>query len=146
LLAKSTRGTKEYNREKGIPSRMPETYQYVRFTWWGGVDLEEVSEEFRGSYAVEPINMPEDDRELSLAKIDRERLKVWADTLKARLSPYKAVLFQRDPAPFTPRDLRLRNRILELYPRTTPTPFPIGFSVEPKFEVSEEPPITNPVK
>lgn len=116
---------------------MSKPYIYVRYTWWRGVDLDGVSEELGNSFNVEPIFMPDDDRDLSLAKVDREKLKVWADTLKARLSPYRAVLFQRDQAPFTARDMNLRNRILKLYPRTTPTPFPIGFSTEPKFEVAE---------
>jgi hypothetical protein len=116
---------------------MPERYQYVRYTWWRGVDMDRVSEELGGSFAVEPIHMPEDDNEFSLTKIDRERLMVSADTLKARLSPYRAVLYQRDPAPFTARDMDLRKRLLELYPRITSTPFPIGYSTEPKFEVAK---------
>lgn len=116
---------------------MPEPYHYVRYNWVTGVNLERLSEEMRGTFAVEPVFMPEDDRELTLVKYDRERLKIGADTLKVRLSPYKAVLFQRDSAPFSPRDVELRGRILELYPRITPTPFPISYSIEPEFEVTE---------
>ncbi len=117
--------------------RMPEPYHYVRYSWVSEVNLERLSEEMRGAFAVEPIFMPEDERELTLVKYDRERLKIRADTLKVRLSPYKAVLFQRDSAPFSRRDMELRGRILELYPRNTPTPFPISYSVEPEFEVAE---------
>jgi len=116
---------------------MPEPYHYVRYNWFTGVNLERLSKEIRGAFAVELIFMPEDDRELNLTKYDRERLKIGADTLKARLSPYKAVLYQRDSAPFSPRDVELRGKILELYPRITPTPFPISYSVEPEFEVAE---------
>lgn len=116
---------------------MPEPYHYVRYSWFTEVNLERLSEEMRGAFAVEPVFMPENDSELTIVKYDREKLKIGADTLKVRLSPYRAVLFQRDSAPFSPRDVELRGRILELYPRITPTPFPISYSVEPEFEVAE---------
>lgn len=80
--------------------------------------------------------------EISLFKVDRERLRIEADTLRARLSSYRAVLYQRENAPFTVRDMALRGRALELYPHNSPTPFPVKFSMEPEFEVAEEPPVT----
>jgi hypothetical protein len=52
------------------------------------------------------------------------------------------VLYPRENAPFTARDMALRGRALELYPHNSPTPFPVQFSIEPKFEVAEEPPVT----
>jgi hypothetical protein len=33
--------------------------------------------------------------------------------------------------------MELRARILELYPKNTPTPFPMLWSTEPEFEVEE---------
>ena len=117
-------------------------YRYVRYAWWREVDLDSVSEELRGSFNVEAIDLPSTKEEISLFKVDRERLKVSADTLRARLSSYRAMLYQRNHAPFTARDMSLRKRILELYPRRSPTPFPVQFSIEPEFEVAEEPPVT----
>lgn len=63
-------------------------------------------------------------------------LKLKADTLNAFISLTRAILFQKERAPFTPRDMELRKRILEIYPRNRPTPFLIND--EPKFEVNEE--------
>lgn len=41
-----------------------------------------------------------------------------ADTLFATITPTKATLFQKTSAPFTPRDLALRQQILAWYPNT----------------------------
>jgi hypothetical protein len=41
-----------------------------------------------------------------------------ADTLSATITPTKATLFQKTSAPFTPRDLALRQQILTWYPNT----------------------------
>ncbi len=112
-------------------------YHYVRFRWWRGLDLEEVAGELGKYFQVELFEMPTDERDIAISRDDRERLKVRADTLCARLSPYRATLYQREAAPFTKRDLELRRRLLELYPRDRPTIFPWGFSFEPPFEVEE---------
>ena len=61
-----------------------------------------------------------------------------ADTLVALLSPTRAVLYQKKPSPFTVRDMELRRKILELYPRSRVTSLPISFRDEPRFEVAEE--------
>jgi hypothetical protein len=119
----------------GMSQGMERPYRYLRYTWWREVDLASVSEELRGSYKVEAINLPSTKEEISLFKVDRERMKIEADTLRARLSSYRVVLYQRENAPFTPRDMALRGRALELYPHNSPTPFPIQFSIEPEFEV-----------
>lgn len=111
-------------------------YHYIRFNWWREVDLEEVAEELSRDFRVEMVRIPWDDREITLHD-QNEELKVWADTLGAFLSPFKVVLFQREAAPFTARDMALRKRMMELYPRNRPTPFPVMFGTEPKFEVAE---------
>jgi len=112
-------------------------YHYVRFRWWRGLDLEEVAGELGKYFQVELFEMPTDERDIAISRDDREGLKVRADTLCARLSPYRATLYQREAAPFTKRDLELRRRLLELYPRDRPTIFPWGFNFEPPFEVEE---------
>lgn len=110
------------------------SYSYVRFSWWNSVDLKEAAKELGESFSVEDVTMPGDDLDLSLLKSERDKLKVTADTLKARLAPHRAVLYQNESAPFTERDMALRKKILELYPRNRPTPFPWELSWEPKFE------------
>ena len=115
-----------------------EPYFYVRFRWARGLDFNEVESELRETFHVEQLSRPYDEKEISLHKNDREKLKVWADTLGALLSPFRAVLYQREPAKFTAADMRLRERILELYPRITASLFPWHFSAEPRFLVAEE--------
>jgi hypothetical protein len=111
-------------------------YRFVRFRWWRRVDLKAVAAELGGTFSVEEIAMPKGEMEISLLKDDREELKVEADTLVVMLSAFRAVLSQKEAAPFTKRDLELREKILELYPRSRPTPFPWEFSQEPKFDVA----------
>ena len=117
---------------------MVDGYHYVRYTWWKDIDLKEVASVLNGIFHIKPKKMPGDDREIALYKDYREGLNVKADTLGVYLSPIRAVLYQRESAPFTARDVDLRERIIELYPHDRPTPFPLFYSVEPKFEVAEK--------
>ena len=96
-----------------------------------------VSEDLSELFSVEMFVPPSDERELVFKKDERKELKVSADTLTARLSVFRAVLTQKEAAPFTARDLELRKKVLGLYPRSRPTPFPWLFSHEPKFEVAK---------
>ena len=50
------------------------------------------------------------------------------------LSPMRAVLSQKEAAPFTKKDVELRKKVLEFYPRSRPTPFPWQFISEPEYE------------
>jgi len=113
-------------------------YHYARFRWWKNIDLTEAAEELAKDFAVKRIAMPEGTpHEIAPYQDERDVLIVRADTLMATLSATHAVLSQKESAPFTSRDLELRKKILELYPRNRPTPFPWSFSIEPKFEVAE---------
>lgn len=116
--------------------RMPGPYHYVRFRWWKGVSIEEIKEKLGQAFQLRPIIMPRGDMEISFAKDDRDEFSVAADTLIARLSGFRAVLVQKEAAPFTARDMELRKKVLELYPQSRPTPFPWEFSEEPKFQVA----------
>lgn len=115
---------------------MTSKYSYVRFRWWGSVDLDKAVEELSGFKAKKIIQEKGGD-DLSLYRDFRDEVEVEADTLQALLSPFRAVLNQREAKPFTARDMELRARILELYPKNTPTPFPMLWSTEPEFEVEE---------
>ena len=117
---------------------MTEAYHYIRWRWWIKLDLEEVSEELSKKYEVELFERPSYELELTYRKDERAELLVKSDTLRVYLSPFRAVLFQKEPAPFTPKDLELRNRVIELYPKERPTPLPMQFSSEPKFETIEK--------
>jgi hypothetical protein len=115
-----------------------EAYHHVRFRWWTRVLLKEESENFEDKFQVEFEEKPVDRLETAIHKDDRNELKVKSDTLIAYLSPFRAVLNQKKKAPFTSRDMELRNRIIELYPRERPTPFPWLYSPEPAFETVSE--------
>lgn len=116
---------------------MIEPYNYVRFRWSEGIDLKKVSEDLGRSFSVKMYIRPRDEHEISLLKDERDELKVSADTLSAFLSRFRAVLYQKEAAPFTAKDMEFRNKIFELYPRNRPTPFPWMFSHEPKFEIAK---------
>ena len=55
--------------------------------------------------------------------------------MSALLAHMRAVLYQRDWAPFTERDVELRRKIKEIYGRDLMTPLPLAFRAEPEFEV-----------
>ena len=115
-----------------------EPYHYVRFIWWGVVDVEGLQEEFEDDYEARLVLPPEDESKTSINIKNVRELRVKADTLSAFLLPSRVVLSQRERAPFTGRDMRLRERVLEIYTRSRPTPFPMMFGDEPDFEVEEQ--------
>jgi hypothetical protein len=113
-------------------------YHYVRFRWWSAVDLKAVDEEMRAlEFEIKRLEIPKYELELTLQKEYRDELVVKADTLTAHLSQFRAVLTQKEAKPFSRRDMKLRKRIVEIYPQNRPTPLPWDYVAEPKFEVAE---------
>ena len=117
-----------------------EQYYFIRYEWFNRIDLDALAKEMEEDFVVELRPMPTGRVDLSPYKFDRDGLKISADTVAVFTYPFKAVLFQREPAPFTSKDLKLRNRILELYPKNKSSLLSIGAAYsEPKFQVAEEP-------
>lgn len=114
-----------------------EPYHYVRFSWRGSVDVEGLKAEFEDDYEARLVLPSEDESKTSIHIKDVRELRVKADTLSAFLLPSRAVLSQKERAPFTGRDLKLRERVLEIYTHSRPTPLPFMFGDEPEFEVEE---------
>lgn len=115
-----------------------EPYHYVRFCWWKAHNLKKLVEELRTQFSVVKLPKPEEkEADLSLSRKVRGVVEVKADTLSAFLSAYRAVLSQKEKAPFTESDRQLRKTVLALYPHARPTPFPWEFSEEPKFEIEK---------
>jgi len=114
-----------------------EPYHYVRFIWWGIVDVEGLKSEFEDGYEVRLVLPPEDELKMSIHIENAKELRVKADTLSAFLSPSRAVLAQKEKVPFTKKDQELRERVLEIYTHSRPTPLPFMVGDEPKFEVEE---------
>jgi len=119
--------------------RKDEAYHFVRFLWATKVDLEAMEKEL-AEYFVGWRTPPETESKMHMHLYNFRELKLKADTLNAFISLTRAVLFQKERAPFTTRDMELRKKILEIYPRNRPTPFPFLINDEPKFEKREEVP------
>jgi hypothetical protein len=117
--------------------RKDDPYHFVRFLWMARVDLKAKEEEL-AEYVVGWRIPPETGSKMHLHLYNLRELKLKADTLNAFISLTRAVLFQKECAPFTPRDMELRKKIFEIYPRNRPTPFPFLVNDEPTFEVMEE--------
>ena len=57
-----------------------------------------------------------------------------SDNLNAFLYEYKAVLYQKNPAPCAQNDLRMRDIVLETYPKTRSSILSTAIHREPVFE------------
>lgn len=126
--------------DKDLEMTQAEPYHYVRFVWWQGFSVDDLAKSLKGDFTPS-LHLYEDEKDftydLSFLKGLRWEIRVKADTLSAFLSPFRAVLFQRVAASFTRRDAELRRRVLSMYIRNRPTPFPWQFSEEPPFKVEE---------
>ena len=114
---------------------MPEPYSYIRFNWWDVQELQNVAASLNDKFKVEWVKKTWDDREVSLSDNINEELKIKADTLGAYASATRVVMYQREYAPFTRKDMELREKLMELYPRDRPSPLPFMVGIEPRFEV-----------
>ena len=110
---------KEASRNNRIKDIEP--YSYARYTWSKNVNVDKEAKQLGSDFEIKPINTPElSDQEVAIYKTTRKEIIVKADTVGAIIGTFRAILYQKDKAPFTTRDLLLRQKILELYPRTSP--------------------------
>ncbi len=93
------------------------------YRWWKPLDLDEFASSFREVFEISfrPDLVAEE--KIDIFSRDRREMRVCADTVSALLSPYRAVLYQREPSKLTERDRRLLEVIREAYPRGRYTPF-----------------------
>jgi len=113
-------------------------YHHVRWRWWNKIDADKVSKELSDKYKVEIIPDHGWDLELTYLKEARDRFLIKSDTLTVFLSIYRVVMVQKKRAPFTKKDVELRNRMIELFPFERSTFLPMHISSEPEFETVEE--------
>jgi hypothetical protein len=116
---------------------LAQAYHYVRYRWWEKIDVDKLANDLSEEYDVKPIKDHGWDLELTFLKEARDRYLIKSDTLGVFLSVYRAVMFQKVPAPFTAKDLRLRNQILKLFPKERETVLAIQVRSEPEFQVAE---------
>lgn len=131
---------KGYVKDASDGDRMKDIqpYSYPRFTWYKDIDVDKEAERLSSEFDIKPINTPPpSEYEISIHKNTRKEIIIKADTVGAIISTFRAILYQREKAPFTQRDLKLRQEILDLYPRRSASPIPIGYSTEPKFVIAE---------
>jgi 3-methyladenine DNA glycosylase/8-oxoguanine DNA glycosylase len=112
-------------------------YHYVRWQWQDRIDIDKLADELSEEYKVEPIKDHGWDLELTFMKEFRDRYIIKSDTLTVFLSIIRVILAQKVSAPFTEKDLKLRGRILELFPKQRPTFLPWQSNTEPEFETIE---------
>ncbi|MCW4049075.1 MAG: hypothetical protein NWE89_04990 [Candidatus Bathyarchaeota archaeon] len=118
---------------------MAQTYHYGRYSWWRDVDIDKLAKELSEDYEVTSFKTPgESQYEISIYMNTRREILVKSDTVGVFISRFKALLFQKETKPFTKKDLKLRKKILEVYRRDRPSPFPWLFSDESPYTVAEE--------
>jgi hypothetical protein len=128
-LWKITRGKLEKMKSMSLSP-----YYYVRWTWQRSYEAAELAEKL-GGFTVRFLNPPGKDGDMiTVSNSEIEFLDVKADTLSARLASSKAVLFQKESAPFTKRDMELRSILFQLYNHSRGTPLPWPLNREPRFE------------
>ena len=94
---------------------MANKHNEVRRRWLRPADLTKMEEQLKSyGFMTGWYKYPYTDGPLSHGKPDE--LKVKADTIAARLSGYTAVIYQRDPATPTEKDLQLKNVLADEYP------------------------------
>jgi hypothetical protein len=113
-------------------------YHFVRFRWWNRLDLKSLVDELSETYIVESLDLPSYELELTYRKDERDEYLVRSDTLTVFLGPFRAVMSQKVAAPFTAKDMQLRDILFKLYPHKLSMPLPWNFSKEPKFETVEK--------
>jgi hypothetical protein len=111
---------------------MEKPYYYVLFRWWTQIDLERVQLELTNKYTFALLFTPRSIDAIKNRTDERCEIEVVADTLKVKLSPFRAVLYQEKKVPFTRNDIELREKIKEIFPRDRPTPFNWTYIEEPR--------------
>jgi hypothetical protein len=90
-------------------------YYSVQFNWgYRPINIKEVAKKLSRTFNVEWIIMVKRKRDEAFAS---DWIKVSANTLNAYLLPWRTIIFQKKPLPFTQRDIELREKLLALYPR-----------------------------
>jgi hypothetical protein len=108
-------------------------YNYIRYRWYKKADLQGLKVMLSG-FDVIDRPMPSSEGDISIYRNERDGIQCKTDNLSAFMYEYKAVLYQRHPAPFTENDLRLRAVILEAYPSVRSSMFSFAVQDEPAFD------------
>ena len=117
------------NRKKGSRIKQeesevkPKPLYSVRYRWWKPLNMEELASNLAEKFQVSPRPNPVAEGRIEIFGRDRGEIRVRADTLSALISPYRAILYQREPARLTERDRELLEIVMEAYPKRHHTPF-----------------------
>ena len=108
----------------------------MRWNWWKSYNIPEVTSKLKERFTViilRQSSLTGESIRSDLSIRDTPQIEVKADTLSAYLAPSKAILFQKHGAPFTKKDMELREILLSMYPHTISMPIPFYYRREPKF-------------
>jgi hypothetical protein len=110
-----------------------DVYQYVVFSEWDVLhSIKDIVHELENfDFIKTMVPMRRGYRHSKMFQGLVPELLYKADSLFVAIAPRRAVLFQKEPQPFTSRDLALRETILTLYPQDSLVGL---FSKEPSFE------------
>ena len=113
-------------------------YYFTRSSGRKQVDLNKLVEELKDEYTIQELDDFDSIWDITLDDLDREKLRIIADTLAVRLAPARVILFQREAAPFTQRDQKLKDIIFRLYKLDKTSFLPLKSPKEPEYKVVEE--------
>ncbi|MFP3952019.1 MAG: hypothetical protein ACLFVP_07790 [Candidatus Bathyarchaeia archaeon] len=101
----------------------PEPYYKVRYRWWKPFDLDEFLERFEDKYDIREKPDYSQPGRIEIFNEIRGEIRVKADTLHVFMTPYRAILFQKEMKPLTEIDKKLEDYILDKYTHIRDTPF-----------------------
>ena len=113
---------------------MVKKYHYIRWRWRDKINVDKLANELSQEFKVQPIPDHGWDLELTYHKDMRDKFMIKSDTLTVFLSIFRVIMVQKKAAPFTNKDLKLRKRMMSLFPKERPTFLPWQFNTEPEFE------------
>ena len=108
-------------------------YRFIRLVYRRKTDLAEISVRLSERFT---LIRPFVSKVNSYPAVELGSFEVKADTLYALLEADKATLFQKTRAPFTKKDLELRQTIFDLYPYHPHMPTNV-LGREPEFDVEK---------
>ena len=109
-------------------------YHYSRYSWYTKISIDALKEKL-SDFDVIDRPMPSSEWDTSIYKNERDGIQCKADNLSAFLYEFKAVMYQKDFAPFTKKDLMMREIVLDNYPRSRSSFLSTGIQREPYFEI-----------
>jgi len=102
---------------------VPRPYYKIRFRWWKPFDIEKFLKDNSEKFQIEQIKQYDEPGRIDIFKDLRNELKLKADTIYVFITPYRAIIFQKELSQLTEKDKNLVEYILTKYTHIRDTPF-----------------------